>query len=118
MDRNKLLPLKFALNLRDNGFPQPDFEFGQYWETEDGTMGAFVGSRSWPTFEELITRRVTKIVFIPKVDDILRQMPKCSVWYDGRYWTCTGIKFGTAIGETAALAAAGLYLSLYETKII
>lgn len=63
-----------ARRLRDAGFPQPEYKFGQYWRTEDGRHDAFCGSKSWATFEDWVKTKKISIVFAPTATDILREL--------------------------------------------
>ena len=71
---NYYTTLETAIDLRDAGFPQPDYQFGQLWMTEDGRHDAFVGSKSWGTFKEWILENKIPVVFAPTATDILREL--------------------------------------------
>lgn len=65
-----------AKRLKEAGFPQPDYEFGQLWYSEDERQQAFVGTGQ---MELLRQHYVGKMVFAPTATDILEQL--------GEYWT-------------------------------
>ncbi len=72
-DMSYFVSIETAIRLRDAGFPQPEFKFGQLWETETGRVFAFVGTSQ---FALLKVHHLKEIVFRPTVEDILSELAK------------------------------------------
>jgi len=67
---NNIVSTETAIRLRDAGFPQPEFEFGQLWESESGRNLAFVGTAQFVLLKQQY--HLKEIVFRPTAGDILR----------------------------------------------
>ena len=67
----KTVSFKTASRLKDAGFPQPDFQFGQLWMTNDERHFAFVGTAQMELFKQ---HYAGSIIFLPTATDILAQL--------------------------------------------
>ena len=102
--------IETAVRLNAAGFPQPEFAFGQLWETIDSRLNAFVGT---PGFV-LVKTYAKKIVFRPTAIDILRELPHFPIIeYDGGAFTVTSGRIHK-IDDNSAEAAAMVWLEIYE----
>lgn len=106
-----------AIRLRDAGFPEPEFQFGQLWETENGRDSAFVGTLS---FHLLKQYHLKEIVFRPTATDILAELGstyKLGLALDGLWWCNNEGDFSKNewLGNPAE-AAALAWLKIHENK--
>ena len=91
-----------AIKMRDAGFPQPDFKFGQLWTTKDGRSWAFVGSKNFESIRAHSWGHC--LVFVPTVTDIMRELPQgLPLQYQDARFIIAGHKHNIA-AEAAALA--------------
>lgn len=60
-----------AARLNAAGFQQPEFAFGQLWETPNGREWAFVGTAQFHLLKQHFAK---EIVFRPTATDILREL--------------------------------------------
>ena len=70
-----------AVRLNAAGFPQPEFAFGQLWETPNGREWAFVGTAQFNLLKQHFAK---EIVFRPSAIDIMREMEDSTLYYNGR----------------------------------
>lgn len=92
-----------AIDLELAGFPQPEFAFGQLWETRNAREFAFVGAVQ---FDYLKNNRREEIVFRPTAIDILRELPHFPmIEYDGYAFTVTSGRIRKIDGNPAEAAA-------------
>lgn len=70
-----------AKRLKEAGFPQPEFEFGQLWHTDGDRDCAFVGTMP---FVRMKQDYAGSIIFLPTATDILLELQAVSD--PNRWW--------------------------------
>lgn len=100
-----------AIDLELAGFPQPEFAFGQLWETRNGREFAFVGTAQFRLMKHHFAK---EIVFRPTDIDILRELTHFPmIEYDGYAFTVTSGRI-RKIDDNPAEAAAMAWLEINE----
>lgn len=112
-----------AQRLKNAGFPQPKFAFGQFWYSQNEQVNIYVRAAR-PNIEthhfvgETLTTqhyKADQVIYAPTATDILRQLGEdVTLSYGHGYWLC-GIFCGEDFThENPAEAAALAWLSKHE----
>lgn len=100
-----------AVRLNAAGFQQPEFAFGQLWETPNGREWAFVGTAQFNLLKQHFAK---EIVFRPTAIDLLRELPHFPmIEYDGHAYTVTSGRI-RKIDDNASEAGAMVWLEIHE----
>ena len=102
-----------AILLRDAGFPQPEFEAGQHWYSEDLVVILSHGGANpeYRAYNDPISWRTDLDVFAATATDILKDLPGARLEFgidyhtkSGESWSCEKFSHETNPAEAASLA--------------